>query len=66
MSIFDDISREGRDPPRPAVVYLKAVVHTFGINAMKRLATLRDSRRENSIPDFGRRFLLTRSFPSLN
>jgi hypothetical protein len=33
-----------------------AVVQTFGINAMKRSASLRGSRRENGIPDFGRRF----------
>jgi hypothetical protein len=34
----------------------KAVVQTFGINAMKRSGTLRGSCRENSIPNFGRSF----------
>ena len=35
----------------------RAVVQTFGINAMKRSGALHGSCGENCIPDFGRRFV---------
>jgi hypothetical protein len=56
MIIFDDIRAKGEirhHEYQTAVVYLMPAVQTLGINAMKRLAMLRDSRREKSIPEFG-------------